>query len=350
MKKKSLSVKKKNHNLVLKHLNDKTILEVYKEFEKSIDFKRRYAVAVSGGPDSLALAYFCKCISVIHKTKIKFYLVDHKLRNDSTQEAEKVLKILKKKKIKCKILTWKGKKPNSNIQSVARENRYNLLFNECKRSKIEFLLLGHHIDDLYENFLIRLLRGSGLKGLVSLDKISQSNSKGLDVVRPLLGVKKHDLQKVSIKVFNFFVDDPSNINQNFKRIRIRGLINTLEKEGLDKNKLNLTLKNLRHANNAINFYTKNNIKKNSIYFKERNTFILNRSFFSQPNEIIFRSFGNILKKIGKKYYHPRGKSLVSVIQRIKSKKLKKTTLGGCMIKKVSETVIVFPETSKKRLN
>ena len=109
MKKKSLSVKKKNHNLILKHLNDKKILKVFKEFEKSIGVKSKYAAAISGGSDSLALAYFCKCISIIYKTKIKYFLVDHKLRTHSTREAKNVLKILNKIRIKCKIVTWKGK-------------------------------------------------------------------------------------------------------------------------------------------------------------------------------------------------------------------------------------------------
>ena len=345
MKKKSSSVKKKNHNLILKHLNDKKILKVFKEFEKSIDFKSKYAAAISGGPDSLALAYFCKCISIIYKTKIKYFLVDHKLRAHSTQEAKNVLKILNKMKIKCKILTWKGKKPNSNVQSIARENRYNLLSNECKKSKIEFLLLGHHIDDLYENFLLRLLRGSGLRGLVSMDKVSQTNYNNIGIIRPLIDIKKSDLKKISKKVFNFFVEDSSNMDEKFKRIRIRKLINTLEDEGLDKNKLRITINNLKYANNAINFYYKNNLKKNSTYFKERNTVILNKSFFSQPNEIIFRSLADVLKKINKKYYPPRGKSLSAAIMGIKSGRLKKTTLGGCIIKKVSETVVVFPERS-----
>ena len=345
MKKKSLSVKKKNHNLILKHLNDKKILEVFKEFEKSIDVNSKYAAAISGGPDSLALAYFCKCISIIYKTKIKYFLVDHKLRTHSTREAKNVLKILNKIRIKCKILTWKGKKPISNIQSIARENRYNLITNECKKSNIQFLLLGHHIDDLYENFLLRLLRGSGLKGLVSMDKISQTDYNNIGIIRPLIDIKKIDLKKISKKVFNFFVEDPSNLDENFKRIRIRKLINTLEDEGLDKNKLRITINNLKYANNAINFYYKNNLRKNSTYFKEKNTVILNKSFFSQPNEIIFRSFADVLKKITKKHYPPRGKSLIAVIMGIKSGKLKKTTLGGCIIKKISETVVVFPERS-----
>ena len=345
MKKKSLSVKKKNHNLILKHLNDKKILKVFKEFEKSIDVKSKYAAAISGGSDSLALAYFCKCISIIYKTKIKYFLVDHKLRTHSTREAKNVLKILNKIRIKCKILTWKGKKPSSNIQSIARKNRYNLITNECKKSNIQFLLLGHHIDDLYENFLLRLLRGSGLKGLVSMDKISQTDYNNIGIIRPLIDIKKTDLKKISKKVFNFFVEDPSNLDENFKRIRIRKLINTLEDEGLDKNKLRITINNLKYANYAINFYYKNNLRKNSTYFKEKNTVILNKSFFSQPNEIIFRSFADVLKKITKKHYPPRGKSLIAVIMGIKSGKLKKTTLGGCIIKKISETVVVFPERS-----
>ena len=345
MKKKSLNVKRTSHNLILKHLNDKDILKVFKEFKKTIDVKSKYAVAISGGPDSLALAYFSKCTSIIYKTKIQYYLIDHKLRNESTSEAKKVLQILKKLKINCKILTWKGKKPKSNIQSIARNKRYSLLTNQCKKSNISFLLIGHHLDDLYENFLLRILRGSGLKGLSSMDKISENNFDDIQIIRPLMDIKKSELKKISKKVFNFFVEDPSNFNENFKRIRIRKLINTLESEGLDKNKLKLTIKNLKDANNAVNFYTKKNIYENSVFFKKKNKFFLSKAFFRQPNEIIFRSFGEIIKTIGKKYYLPRGKSISSIVSDIKLDKFKKTTLGGCVIQKTSETVIVFSERS-----
>ncbi len=346
MKKKSLSVKKKNHNkIILKYLRNKDISKVFKEFKKIINVKSKYAVAISGGPDSLALSYFCKCISIIYNTKFKYYLVDHKLRKESTREAKKIIKILKKFKINCKVLTWKGKKPASNIQSIARNKRYTLLTNECQKSKIPFLLLGHHIDDLYENFILRILRGSGLKGLISMDKISESNFNNVKIIRPLIDIKKTELKKISKMVFNFFVEDPSNTNESFKRIRIRKLINTLELEGLDKNKLKLTIKNLKDSNSAIKFYTTKNIDKNSIFFKEKNTFFLNKTFFTQPNEIIFRSLGEIIKKLSKKYYMPRGKSIAAIVNNIKSEKFKKTTLGGCVIQKISETVVIFPERS-----
>ena len=92
------------------------------------------------------------------------------LRKESTIEAKKVKKILKKFYIDSKILTWRGKKPLKNIQSLARKKRYEILFHSCKKLKIKNILLGHHQDDLFENFFIRILRGSGLKGLISLNK------------------------------------------------------------------------------------------------------------------------------------------------------------------------------------
>ena len=85
---------------------------------------------------------------------------------------------LKKFNINCQILLWNSKKkPVSNIQSIARKNRYELLLNNCKKNNIKYLLVGHHIDDLYENFFIRLLRGSGLKGLTSFGKITEEKIK-----------------------------------------------------------------------------------------------------------------------------------------------------------------------------
>ena len=86
---------------------------------------------------------------------------------------KKVVRLLKKIGINCKILVWKGKKPKSNIQKIARNNRYDLLLKECNRLKGKTILLGHQLNDLHENFFIRMIRGSGLKGLVSLGKNSE---------------------------------------------------------------------------------------------------------------------------------------------------------------------------------
>tara|TARA_B110000967_G_C18794955_1_gene515274 strand:- start:99 stop:1133 length:1035 start_codon:yes stop_codon:yes gene_type:complete len=340
---KNLSVKNKAHKKVLNHLNKKKIFKIYKEFSNSLDVKENLAVAVSGGPDSLALAFLAKCFSLKNQVKVKYFIVDHKLRKGSFTEAKTVKKILKSINIDCKILPWNGKKPSKNIQALARDKRYSLLSNECKKNDIKHLLLGHHSGDLYENFLIRIVRGSGLNGLVSFNKRTKYKDQNLEILRPLLDLEKKDLVYISKEVYNFFVEDPSNINEDFKRTRIRNLLHFLETEGLDKKKLILTINNLKDADKSIKFYVNRNLKKNVIFLKRKNIYIINQDFFDQSHEIIFRSLTKILQILGKKNYPVRGKSIDELIRGINAKSFSKVTLGGCFIESVKETILISKE-------
>ncbi len=166
---KNLNVIKTRKNLVSK-LSNKKIKYLFEKFEKNFEIKETFAVAVSGGPDSLALAFLTKIFATKNGLNCKYFIVDHRLREESRLEAKKVKKILGNFGIKAELLYWKGKKPLSNIQSLARKKRYDLLFSKCKNLKISNLIIGHHVDDLFENFFIRMIRGSGLKGLISLEK------------------------------------------------------------------------------------------------------------------------------------------------------------------------------------
>ena len=346
MKKKSLNAKK----IILKHLNNNQISIIYNKFEKLLDSNENYAVALSGGPDSLALAFLAKCYALKYGTNIKYFIVDHKLRKESSLEAENVSFMLKKYSIHCKILKWKGKKPKSNIQSIARNIRYSLLTNECKIFKIKKLLVGHHMDDLHENFLIRLVRGSGLKGLISMDKTSELKINNIEIVRPLIDIEKKHLQSLSLKVYKKYIEDPSNQNKDFKRIRIRELLRDLETEGLDKKKLQLTINNLKDTYKSVIFYTNKNIKENCVHSLKDNKYILSSKFFEQSDEIIFRSILDLLKKVSSKYYPPRGKSVKELILAINLNNQLKTTLGRCLIEKVNRTVIISPEKPQKKQN
>ena len=340
---KNLSVQNKNHKKILSQLNDKKIFKIFKEFSNSLNDKENLAIAVSGGPDSLTLAFLAKCYSLKNKIKVKYFIIDHKLRKESSHEANTVRNILKKIDIDCKILPWNGKKPSKNIQALARDKRYFLLVNECRKNNINNLLLGHHLDDLSENFLIRIVRGSGLNGLISFNKKTKYKNQKLDIVRPLLDVEKKDLIYIAKTVFNFFIKDPSNINKDFKRTRIRHLLQSLEKEGLDKKKLILTINNLKDSDISIKFYLDKNLKENAIFSKKRNIYILNRNFFDQSHEIIFRSLTKIIQMSGKKYYPVRGKSINELIKGINVKSFSKVTLGGCFIERVNETILISKE-------
>ena len=340
---KNLSAQNRTHKKIFKHLKDKKILKIFNKFSKNIESRNGLAVAVSGGPDSLSLAYLAKCFALKNKVDNKYYIVNHKLRKDSSKESRIVMNKLKKAGIDCKILKWNGKKPTSNIQSQARDKRYSLLAKECKKNKIKNLLIGHHLDDLLENFLIRIVRGSGLKGLISLSKKTKYKNQNLNILRPLLDQEKEDLIYISKKVFNFYIQDPFNINEDFKRTRIRSLLLSLKKEGLDKKKIMLTINNLKDSDNSIKFYVDKNLKENVIFLRKKNTYILSKLFFNQSHEVIFRSLSKIIQMSGKRYYPVRGKSINKLITGINAKLFSKVTLGGCFIERVHETILISKE-------
>ena len=338
---KNLSVKTKVHKNLRNKLNNKRINLIYKRFEKSLNIKENFAVAVSGGPDSLSLAFLAKLYSLTNKLKIKYFIVDHRLRKESTDEAIKVKKILKKFSINLEILTWRGKKPLKNIQALSRKKRYDLLFSKCDSYKLNNILLGHHQDDLFENFFIRMLRGSGLKGLISLNNKTMINKKNL--FRPLLDQKKEDLIFLSQNIFNFYVKDPTNDNEKYQRIKVRKLIEELQKNGLDKKKFLQTIKNLKSSNSIVDYYAKKNLKKNAFFSEKDKRLILNKNFFVQPYEVIFRCLSDSIKLVGQNYYPARGKKLEKIIKVMKNDDPFKLTLGGCIIEKVNQSVIITKE-------
>ena len=322
-------------------LKNKKINQIYNHFERSLKIDQNFVVGISGGPDSLALAFLAKIYSIKKNLIVKFFIVDHKLRPESTNEARYIKKFLKKFFINLEILTWHGKKPQSNIQSKARKKRYELLISKCKNLSIFNLILAHHQDDLFENFFIRILRGSGLKGLISLNKKNKIDD--INILRPLLELSKKDLLFISKNVFNFYVNDPSNYDDKFQRIRIRKLLSFLEKEGLDKNKFINTIENLKHSDKSIAFYVKDNLKINTFFSEKKKEMIISSDFFKHPYEVVFRSFSDVIKNVGKKYYPVRGKKLEKIIREIEKESFFKATLGGCIVKRVNQTIIISKE-------
>ncbi len=348
MKKKNLSVKKKILNFYSKKLNNPRIKKIYLKFKKNLSRHNTnsFCVAVSGGEDSLALSFLAKCYLLENNKRGYFFIVDHKLRNKSTFEANLVKKKLKSFQISSNILTIKKKKVSTNIQSFARDNRYKLIIKQSLIKKIDMILTAHHSDDLIENFFIRLLRGSGLKGLISFSNI-KSKVKLDDkifILRPLIDIPKKELAYISKNTFNFNVNDPSNFDEKFLRVKVRKLISNLEKDGLTFNKFKLSLSNLSKSNYAVDYYVKKNINDNSNYLKLTKTIILKDDFLKQPDEIVFRSFSEIVQKVGKKDTFSRGTKVENLIKYLRSaNNYSKKTLSGCIIQKIENSFIISQE-------
>ena len=126
----------KNSSVILKNCFEyfQDLSEDYKKFSKKIETLRSnfILVAVSGGPDSLALTALSKAHSYKKKIKFEYVLVNHNIRKNSLKEANQVKNLLKKKNIKLKILNKKIK-VKRNIQNNARNIRYDLLKEYCAK-------------------------------------------------------------------------------------------------------------------------------------------------------------------------------------------------------------------------
>ncbi|MDA7606134.1 tRNA lysidine(34) synthetase TilS [Pelagibacteraceae bacterium] len=344
MSKKDLSVL----NLKKSNLNNKTFL-IYSNFKSYLEKcvkKKNCLVAVSGGPDSLALAVLSKIYSEEKKNRVFFVLIDHGIRPNSSKEAKDVKTLFKKKKINLTILKNR-KKIDNNIQSQARDVRYKLLLDFCNKNKIKFILTGHHREDQIETFLIRLSRGSGIQGLSSMKKISSLNTK-TKLIRPLLDEKKQYLAVLAKQYFGKFFKDSSNTNQKYLRTKIRGLIKHFEKSGIKHDRIINSINNLGATRDTLNAYILR-VEKNCITKKKEKIVISLKNLSIENEEIQLKIISNCITSISKNYYPPRAKKVLNLLNGIKSDKKIKSTLGGCVIHKIQNNLVIYKEEFKKSL-
>tara|TARA_Y100001970_G_scaffold33465_1_gene41602 strand:+ start:1301 stop:2323 length:1023 start_codon:yes stop_codon:yes gene_type:complete len=339
MKTKNLNVLK-NRDIFIK---DKKIAEIYSKL-RTILLKNKknnsFGIAVSGGPDSMALAYLSNNLLKEMKYKAFFLLVDHGIRKNSAKEALKVKKTLKKNNISLKILKNKNK-ISKNFQKKARDIRYELLSRFCKKYKIKNLVTAHHKDDQVETFLIRLSRGSGVEGLSSMSEATKLKY-GIVLIRPFLEYKKEQLKYISKRIFNRTIKDPSNKNKKFLRTNIRDLVKILESKGLNFDQIVRSIKNISSTKDAINFYVNQSLKK-FVKFRKKDAILDFKMFKKEPEEVKFKIINKIVKNRTDSYYPPRSKKVLNLIIGFERRDLKKCTLGGCIFERKNNLLHVSKE-------
>ena len=323
---------KKNSSVILKNgfKNYEDLSSIYSDFKKKLStFKnKKFLVAVSGGPDSLALTALTKAYSYENKSKIYYVLVDHNLRRNSAKEAHSVKKLLKKNSISINILKNKIS-VNKNIQSKAREIRYNLLVSFCKKKKIKTILTAHNLEDQVETFFIRLSRGSGLHGLSSM-KQTNKISGNINLVRPFLDIKKIQLIKISKIIFGKYYKDPTNKDTKYLRTRIRSLKISLEKSGVKYEQIIKSIKNLASSRDTLDLYF-NRIYEQIVDFKNNKLLIKKSNFAILNDEMKMRVLQQSIKNLTNTYYFPRTKKILRLIEQIKVSKDLKVIFSGCVI-------------------
>ena len=330
MSKKNSSV---SLNTGLKEYKD--LSSIFLNFKSKLDSlnKKKYLVAVSGGPDSLALVALTKAYADDKKIKFYYVLVDHNIRKNSGLEAKKVKNLLKRKNLNLKVLLNK-KKITKNTQAEARNVRYDILKNFCKKNNIKVIITAHNLEDQVETFLIRLSRGSGLKGLSAMKALYKFNNQ-VSLFRPLLDTQKHFLIKISKEIFGKYFKDPSNKNEKYLRTKVRSLKKPLEKSGIKYEKIFRSIQNLSDSKKTLELYLKN-IFKELIKRKNMEISINFKKYIDLNKDTKIALINMSIKQLKSNYYDLRSKKVENLISNLEKKDFKNSTLGGCIFFKKGE--------------
>ena len=287
----------------------------------------KIGLAVSGGGDSMALLYLMDEWASQNQQKLYVATVDHGLRKESASEAKIVETEFKKLNIECKILKWNGWNKVGNLLDAARNARNELIGEWADELRLNSVATGHTADDQAETFLLRLARGSGVDGLSGMAPFGYK--KAMLWFRPILAYRRSDLRAfLSYKGIKW-VDDPSNEDTRFERIKMRQAQNMLDNLGLTVDRLVETADKMATARSALELLTKE-CAENVTSLTILGTVKLDVKAFSLlPLELRYRLFAHVLKWVSGSKYRPRFNSLIESSNRLSIGK--DHTLMGCHI-------------------
>jgi tRNA(Ile)-lysidine synthase len=237
-----------------------------------IGSRARIGIAVSGGPDSLALLLLA---AATRPRSIEAATVDHALRPGSADEARRVAELCARLAIPHRTLTadW-PETPETALQERARVERYRLLLAWAKEHGLEAIATAHQLDDQVETLVMRLNRGSGVRGLAGMRPSGTVPGSRMPLLRPLLGWRRAELEAICAAAGITPAADPSNQDAHFERDRVRRGLSSAD--WLDPEGIAASAANLAHAHAALNWASARE---------------WDHSVFESPEEILYRAKG-----------------------------------------------------------
>ncbi len=295
------------------------------------------AIAVSGGSDSMALAALAAHWVDANGGWITALTVDHGLRPDSKAEAQCVGDWMRARGIAHDVLEWTGEKPTSDIQGAAREARYRLLDDWCRDRGVLHLLIGHTRDDQAETLLMRLQRGSGPDGLAGMS--SRRELRHCRLLRPLLGVSRASLRDVLLDVGQPWLDDPSNRNLRFDRVRVREeMRRDWDAEALAESARRYGLARVVLERNTDRF-----LAESSRFHASGFCRIDRQCFADAPEDLALRALARVLAAVGGLAHRPPRVGVERLRSQILQGDGRSRTLGNCLVEARSSDVRLFRE-------
>jgi tRNA(Ile)-lysidine synthase len=328
------------------------------------DWKAAPAIvlAVSGGPDSIALMWLAARWrrALVRGPRLIAVTVDHGLRAEAAREARDVKRLARRLELPHRTLRWAGAKPKTGLPAAARRARYRLLAQAARSHGATHILTAHTRDDQAETLLMRMLRGSGIAGLGAMAR--QTERDGVVLARPFLNVSKSQLVATLLKAKLGFADDPSNRDTSFTRPRLRGLMPALAAEGGDSRSLARLASRLARANAAVEVLVDGAerylaLKSNAAPHPglDAKSFEA-KSFAAMPEEIRLRLLLRAINRFGHEGPAELGKveALLfaldrSVAERTAKRRTRlKQTLAGALVSLIDGRIRVEPAPPRRR--
>jgi len=305
-------------------------LEEISDFEQSPNL----AIAISGGADSMALLLLASDWAHEKNGKTIALTVNHNLREEAAAEAAQVAKWCAQKNMEHHILDWQHVQlPTSAIQQSAREARYSLMTEWCKKNQVAYLLTAHHQGDQIETLFFRLARGSGLAGLACMPPHTIKN--GINLLRPLLQAPKSRLI-ATLKHYNQpWLEDPSNQNTKYTRVHIRNQLQELTNDSEFGNRVTIVSERLQKFRKALENYIVHELANSAQFFPQAYAVLSLREKLSPE------SFSYLAQILSGGKYPPRTEKLLRFYQEIYAQDFKKRSFSGLLFEPIADGKIII---------
>ena len=284
------------------------------------------AVAVSGGPDSMALLALVANWVKDNGGQVTALTVDHGLRAEAAAEAAGVAVWCRTQGIAHETLPLGLAGIEGNIQATAREGRYDALEAWCAQAGVLHLLLAHHRDDQADTFLLRLGRGSGLDGLAAM--AVETTRVSCRLLRPLLDVDQAMLAMVAQDLPT--VCDPSNSDRRFTRVRVRAAAPLLHDLGLTPERLAQTADHLARAGQVVDQAVDRAVLRYVRPHPAGFVWLDPQCAKAEAPEVALRLLARLSTWVGGADYPPRFDRLERALAALKAGEGKERTLGGAL--------------------
>jgi tRNA(Ile)-lysidine synthase len=308
----------------------------------------KLGLAVSGGPDSLALMVLAAQWARGQGTALYVYSVDHGLRPEAAAEAKMVAREAEALGLRANILRWEGDKPSTGLQAAARSARYRLMGDAMAKDAVELLLTAHHLGDQAETVLMRLAHGSGIDGLRGMDRVSIV--EGCEVVRLLLGVRPEVLRDVVSDAGLSPASDPSNTDTNYERVRWRMMLPALEAQGLTLERLGTFARRMDEAGSLIRERVEA-LYPSIVEPIATSSMRLDAKRFATLNPAVATALlGSVLGVVADDRRGPPLGALELLARRLhQPEPLKGVTLHGCLVSRDGDSILIRREPPRSAL-